>query len=115
METAGRQAVVAWLLWGMDPPAPKEGHWLLCLFYEDGERLPAHCVWEGQRVPSLMERYDALAAIGYAVVDGGAEAWGWHETVTEHGTPVLCAEARVRPLGPYEGAGTEPVGFDIIC
>lgn len=48
--------------------------------------------------PSLLERYDGLAQLGFAVVTGGPEAWRWHEEATEQGEFVLGGIADIRPL-----------------
>ncbi|WP_405797231.1 DUF6303 family protein [Streptomyces sp. NBC_01506] len=48
--------------------------------------------------PTLLDRYDALAVLGYAVVRGGPEAWEWLETLDAAGGMFLAAYAEVRPL-----------------
>ncbi|MFI6895276.1 hypothetical protein ACIBM4_14280 [Streptomyces sp. NPDC050256] len=48
--------------------------------------------------PSLLERYDGLAQLGFAVVAGGPEAWRWREETTEQGEFMLAGLADIRPL-----------------
>ncbi|MFF5004114.1 hypothetical protein ACFY3G_14865 [Streptomyces phaeochromogenes] len=48
--------------------------------------------------PSLAERYDALATLGYVVVRGGPEAWDWLEGVGPMGETFVMAYTEVRPL-----------------
>lgn len=48
--------------------------------------------------PSLLERYDALAGLGFAVVEGGPQAWEWTEAMDDQGAPLLVGYTAVRPL-----------------
>lgn len=48
--------------------------------------------------PTLLDRFDALARLGYAVVEGGPEAWEWTERLDEQGRMLLVATTEVRPL-----------------
>ncbi|MEU8532079.1 DUF6303 family protein [Streptomyces parvulus] len=57
---------------------------------------------DGAGPPSLMDRYDALAGLGYAVVQGGPEAWQWVEKLDEEGRLHLYATTEIRPLTAEE-------------
>jgi hypothetical protein len=59
---------------------------------------PLGITWPDAGPPSLMQRYDALASLGYAVVEGGPGAWEWTERLGEHGRPLLVGLTAVRPL-----------------
>jgi hypothetical protein len=107
-----RHPAVALLMWGAETPADGEGRWRLCLGFEDGTVLPVSVGWEKARVPSLMERYDALAYLGYAVIEGGAEAWKWREGVMDDGSTCLGADALIRPLEAEESAARGARGHD---
>jgi len=109
---APRQPKYAIVAWGTRPPAPEQGQWFLCLELEDGELMPVSIGWELPRMPSLMERYDALAYLGYAVVEGGAEAWEWTEGTCGDGSPVLGGRALIRPLTPEEAGAVGPQRSD---
>ncbi|AVH59718.1 MULTISPECIES: DUF6303 family protein [Streptomyces] len=89
------------------------GEWALHLARPDLSGLsPLSVTWPGQvGPPSLMQRYDALAALGYAVVRGGPEAWTWTEGADEQGNVMLAACTEVRPLGVEElpADGAEPI------
>ncbi|MEU2598444.1 DUF6303 family protein [Streptomyces hirsutus] len=84
----------------------------MSLGFEEGDLLPVSVGWELPRMPSLMERYDALAVLGYAVVEGGAEAWEWREGTLEDGSAGLLGRALIRPLTPEEATATGPMGSD---
>ncbi|MFC8265398.1 DUF6303 family protein [Streptomyces cinereoruber] len=88
------RAVVSWA-----DPETGEGGWKLHLVTDEWEASPAVASWpEAVGPPSLLDRYDALAALGYTVVEGGPEAWQWRERMQEGGHSCLYAYTSVRPL-----------------
>ncbi|MGW4752001.1 DUF6303 family protein [Streptomyces chartreusis] len=87
-------ALLAWEVSGQDP----EGQWRLFLGFDDETVHPVCVGWDFRRMPSLMERYDALAYMGYAVTEGGPEAWRWREAALPDGTAGLLGVADIRPL-----------------
>jgi hypothetical protein len=86
----------------------------MCLGFADGGILPMSVGWERPQLPSLMERYDALTYMGYAVAEGGPEAWTWREGAMSDGSPCLLGEALIRPLTPEEMALPGSVGSDAL-
>ncbi|MGW1039645.1 DUF6303 family protein [Streptomyces sp. NPDC002547] len=85
--------------------SPEEGMWVLRLASPELQLEPVAWTWPAVAgPPSLMDRYDALAELGYAVVQGGPEAWRWTEHVDEEGRPYLMALTEVRPLTDREVA-----------
>ncbi|MFD5105710.1 DUF6303 family protein [Streptomyces cinereoruber] len=80
----------------------KPGTWTLHLVDENGVTSDALMQWEPSPVPiPLLSRYDALALFGFAVVEGGAEAWTWSEATEGEGT-YFVGVTPVRPLTDAE-------------
>jgi hypothetical protein len=78
------------------------GTWTLHLVDEHGTMSEALITWDPSPVPiPLLSRYDALAAIGFAVVNGGPEAWTWREIPEGEGS-YFVAVTPVRPLTDAE-------------
>ncbi|WP_322984643.1 DUF6303 family protein [Streptomyces sp. S584] len=86
------------------------GCWSVHVINENG--LPTSDMaykWvSGSPPPPLLDRYDALASLGYAVVDGGIGSWGWHELPPDRGRTKLVAMADVRRLRPDEVISAKP-------
>ncbi|GAA1557100.1 DUF6303 family protein [Streptomyces globosus] len=84
--------------------------WTLHIVDEDGVMSEALFQWPCCSVPvPLLDRYDALAVIGFAPVTGGVEAWSWNECSREGAGSYFIATARVRPLRADElSAATGP-------
>lgn len=82
------------------------GMWTLHLTDEDtGATTDGLVAWPPRPVPvSLVERYDALAAIGFAVVQGGPDAWTWRQATDDQGRTYLVGATAVRPLTDAEAA-----------
>lgn len=80
----------------------KGGRWVLRVATAVGEdvRLSTTALeWpSGASLPSLLDRYDALATLGYEVVQGGPGAWTWTEGMTHDGQPLLVGHTEVRPV-----------------
>ncbi|MFE5296411.1 DUF6303 family protein [Streptomyces sp. NPDC056632] len=77
------------------------GSWMLHIARPGLEELsPVVARWPGRvwPPPSLLDRYDALEQLGFAVVEGGAEAWHWRESIDPDGEFFLHAATEVRPL-----------------
>ncbi|GBQ01038.1 hypothetical protein SSP531S_24680 [Streptomyces spongiicola] len=88
------------------------GGWCLRIAPSVRELSPVSFVWPPHVTfpPTLMERYDALASLGFAVVEGGAGAWEWHEGTWEDGSVVLMAYTAVRPLTAHDLSAQEAAG-----
>ena len=88
----------------------RAGCWSVHIIDEDG--LPTSGMaykWvPGSPPPPLLDRYDALATLGFAVKEGGIEAWQWHELPPDRGRTKLVALADVRKLGPGEAISARP-------
>ncbi|GAB1329859.1 DUF6303 family protein [Streptomyces sennicomposti] len=97
MTGPAKQAPYACLAWVVEDGA---GRWILYLALSDLSRMSLIAVsWPGRSgPPSLLERYDALATLGYAVTEGGPNAWLWHEGLDDQGNAVVIAYTTVRPL-----------------
>jgi hypothetical protein len=91
MGSTSQLAVLAWT----DRVVPG---WTLSTMGRDGEQSDGHLRWEEPAPPTLLERYNALATLGFAVVKGGPGAWRWHEQLGDDGAMFLSAVADVRPL-----------------
>ncbi|WP_327430928.1 DUF6303 family protein [Streptomyces sp. NBC_01236] len=89
----GMRAFVAWTT-HFDPA----GGWSLHIADRDGELSPCVVTWDTVAPPSLLARYDALADLGFAVVEGGTEAWTWKEYTADEGTAYFMGETDIRPL-----------------
>lgn len=79
------------------------GRWLLRIVSAVGDDVAMSSVgveWSATMSgpPSLLDRYDALAELGFEVVHGGAEAWAWAEGMTASGCPLLAGHTEVRPV-----------------
>ncbi|WP_432104879.1 hypothetical protein [Streptomyces sp. bgisy091] len=78
--------------------ATEPDRWELRTITPEGALSALVSVWPTPYPPSLLERYDALAAIGFAVVEGGADAWTWRETLDDDGALLLVGGAGIRPV-----------------
>lgn len=92
--------------------SPDDDEWVLRIVRPELELSPLAVSWpETTAPPGLMERYDALATLGYAVVEGGPKAWTWAEAMDDEGRAILIAYTEVRPLRadelPAAEAGTD--------
>ncbi|MEV6752372.1 DUF6303 family protein [Streptomyces sp. NPDC051214] len=78
------------------------GRWLLRVAYGEGDDLELSTLaadWpDAVGPPSLLDRYDALAALGFEVVEGGPGAWSWVEGMAPGGGLLLAGHAAVRPV-----------------
>ncbi|WP_411076651.1 DUF6303 family protein [Streptomyces sp. cmx-10-25] len=93
----GEETALAAVRWA--DPEGGDGGWTLHLVTGDWELSPARARWpEAVAPPSLMSRYDALAALGYAVTEGGPDAWQWQEKLDEDGRMFFFGYTAVRPL-----------------
>lgn len=104
----GWQAHVAWST-ALDP----EGLWYMYITDKHGEQSDLVPTWRTSPTPPpLVERYDALAALGYAVVEGGGEAWEWRERTGEDGREYFVGTTGIRPMTARERetAGAPPAG-----
>ncbi|MEV4863092.1 DUF6303 family protein [Streptomyces ossamyceticus] len=85
------------------PDAP--GPWTLHLIDETDNTTEPLVSWDPSPLPvPLVARYDALASMGFAVVQGGVEAWKWRELDGEDGGTSFMGVTEVRPLRPDEVA-----------
>ncbi|GHC26969.1 MULTISPECIES: DUF6303 family protein [Streptomyces rochei group] len=83
----------------------EDGMWQLRIIRPEIEVSPMTIVWEDAvRPPTLADRYDGLADLGYAVVTGGPDAWKWTETLDDVGRTYLSGITEVRPLTVAEAA-----------
>jgi hypothetical protein len=99
META----TYASLTWSRD--YDDDGCWSLHILDGQGETSPMLARWESSPTPpALLARYDALAVLGFAVVEGGVEAWEWHEISDDDDSSVchFMGLVEIRPLGVEE-------------
>jgi hypothetical protein len=87
----------AFLHWEDDRrPAPG---WTLRVADEDGDVLALTASWSGTpEPPPLLTRYDALATLGFAVLEGGTEAWEWREYTGDEGTAYFLGRTEIRQL-----------------
>ncbi|ULR50587.1 DUF6303 family protein [Streptomyces deccanensis] len=91
---------LAMLGWSADiPPA---GLWRLRIVLPSGDYSMVYSEWDQVGPPSLMQRYDALAGLGYAVVEGGPDAWRWGEGLSETGGLMVAATTPIRLLTDRE-------------
>jgi hypothetical protein len=97
VHTEPNHPICALVTWEISEQAP-DGQWRLFLGFEDETVHPVCIGWDFSRMPSLMERYDALTYMGYAVVEGGPEAWHWREGTLSDGSAGLLGVADIRPL-----------------
>ncbi|GAA2218862.1 DUF6303 family protein [Streptomyces indiaensis] len=86
-----------------------DGQWRLFLGHDDESVFPICVGWDFARMPSLMERYDALRYMGFAVCEGGPEAWKWQEGALPNGSAGLLGVTEIRPLTAAEEQA-RPVG-----
>lgn len=85
------------------------GVWTLSLVTAEGEQSGNYLEWdEGAGLPSLLDRYDALASLGFTVVEGGPEGWRWKEQMDDAGKPLLGGLADIRPLAAAEVLADSP-------
>lgn len=83
------------------------GAWTLHLVDETGRMSAALMQWEPSPVPiPLLSRYDALAALGFTVVEGGARAWTWREAADDGEGSYFVGATPVRPLTDEEKAAS---------
>lgn len=100
----GWQAHVTWSA-EKDPA----GSWYLYVADKHGESSDLVATWESApRPPTLLERYDALAVLGFAVVEGGVEAWKWREAAGDDGENYFMGTADIRPLRVHELPAEDP-------
>lgn len=76
-----------------------EGAWTLTTVI-DGAGSEAWVNWDDKAPPTLAERKEGLAALGFTVVDDSPDAWTWHEGLREGlgDLLVLAAATKIRPL-----------------
>lgn len=74
------------------------GAWSLSTMTDSAQQSGCYARWTEPFPPPLAERYDALASQGFAVVQGGPEAWRWREWIGDDGRGYLGALADIRPL-----------------
>lgn len=78
------------------------GRWVLRIAYANGDEPALSTLaveWpDAAGPPSLLDRYDALATLGFEVLEGGPGAWSWTEGMTDDGRPLLAGHADVRPV-----------------
>lgn len=87
-----------------------EGGWSLHIADQDGEMSDALVVWDpSPTFVSLLDRYDALASLGFAVVEGGGAAWEWKEHDDGQGGTHWAGTTGIRPLRADELPSTAPV------
>ncbi|MGV9281642.1 DUF6303 family protein [Streptomyces sp. NPDC003730] len=83
----------------------EDGLWHLRIVRPEIEQSPLKLVWDSATAPpSLADRYDGLASLGFAVVEGGPAAWEWCEEMDDAGRTHLIAVTEVRPLTADEAA-----------
>ncbi|MFI0134744.1 DUF6303 family protein [Streptomyces luteogriseus] len=91
----------AFLHWTADR-RPTAG-WTLRVVDEEGEVSALRCSWDGpSQPPPLLTRYDALATLGFAVREGGTEAWEWREYTDDEGTTYFLGRTEIRQLRAEE-------------
>lgn len=88
--------------WGEHSVPP--GMWWLRLIMSDETYSDDVIVWDSPNPPSLLERYDRLAFLGYAALEGGPQAWKWYEELSDRGGLLVAAITRIRPLTDAEAA-----------
>ncbi|MEU9641508.1 DUF6303 family protein [Streptomyces sp. NPDC048188] len=89
----------------------EDGLWHLRIVRPEIEQSPLEVVWDSATAPpSLADRYDGLATLGFAVVEGGPAAWVWSEELDDAGRTHLIAVTEVRPLTDEEAAVRLGVG-----
>lgn len=93
----------------------RNGEWSLQIIRPEWTASPMVVSWPATSgPPSLLERYDALAGLGFAVVEGGPQAWEWTEAMDDQGAPLLVGYTAVRPLRgdelPADGRATTGEG-----
>ncbi|MDX3400070.1 DUF6303 family protein [Streptomyces sp. ME01-18h] len=89
----------------------EDQRWHLRIVLPEIVESPVEVFWEGAAAPpTLMDRYDGLADLGYAVVQGGPEAWEWCERLDDAGRTHLIGVTEVRPLTDEEAAVRLGVG-----
>ena len=108
MSAEANEPICALLQFQRSEQAP-DGEWRLYLGLDDETLFPISITWGFAGMPSLMDRYDALRYMGYAVTEGGPEAWKWQEGALSDGSPGLLGVAEIRPLTAAEEQ-TQPVG-----
>ncbi|MFE9481464.1 hypothetical protein ACFYNM_23010 [Streptomyces spororaveus] len=82
-----------------------DGAWTLHIVDEDGQMTEALMQWPVTAAPlPLLSRYDALALIGFAPIEGGVAAWAWREGCGENGGSYWVGSTAVRPLTAEEKA-----------
>ncbi|MBT2368842.1 hypothetical protein J7E88_26805 [Streptomyces sp. ISL-10] len=71
-----------------------------------GETSDIIAMWPSSATPpTLLACYDALASLGFAVVDGGQ----WREHSTPDGEPLWVGHTPIRPLRADELPSSKPV------
>jgi hypothetical protein len=106
VDYAGWSALVIWSTF-----YTPEGCWSMHLADGEGEESEVRARWDSRSTPpTLLERYDALAALGLAVVEGGAEAWQWTEQYDEEsGQSFWIGRTRIRALRFDEWPAIDPL------
>ncbi|MFF8843803.1 DUF6303 family protein [Streptomyces sp. NPDC015127] len=77
-----------------------EGEWELYVVTDslNSRDWPDHDFGRSVPVPTLLERVEALASLGYLIADGAL--WEWQELPSGHAERVrLLAAVDVRPIG----------------
>ncbi|MBT2450927.1 hypothetical protein J7F03_28405 [Streptomyces sp. ISL-43] len=81
------------------------GAWTLHIVDTDGTMSDVLISWPVTAAPlPLLSRYDALALIGFASIQGGVEAWQWNERGGADGGSYWVGTTAVRPLTDDERA-----------
>lgn len=89
---------------GWSAEIPPAGLWRLRIVLPSGSYSKVYSEWDQVGPPTLMQRYDALASLGYAVVEGGPDAWQWREGLSEEGALLVVATTPLRLLTDGEAA-----------
>lgn len=85
--------------------SPFDDAWHLGLFDATGEPSPLVATWpDDVDCPELASRCEALAALGYAPVSDGEDAWQWDYRQAKDGETYRAAFVRVRPLETGDAA-----------
>lgn len=83
----------------------RAGCWSVHVIHGEDGRHTSEMAYKwvpGSPPPPLLARYDALASLGFAVVEGGIGAWRWHELPPDRERAKLVALVDVRELRPDE-------------
>ncbi|MFJ7780090.1 hypothetical protein [Streptomyces yangpuensis] len=92
----------AFMFSALDSP---EGGWTMHLVDEQGVMSDVLMSWPAAASPlTLLQRYDALALVGYAPTVGGVDAWQWREGSSEGIGSYWVGTTAVRPVTAEEKA-----------